>query len=281
MDGQRENETLTWAVGGMDCASCATKIRGALERLPGVSEVTVSVMAERLTLSLDTAATPAVAVERTVEGLGYTVARGEAKAPATRGFVLPEQPPGPAPAMGDHDERRDHGPSESPWYGSAKGRLVILTGSLLAAAWALKLVVPGPYVPWLFVVACLIGVAPVARRAFAALRAGMPFTIESLMTIAATGALFIGAAEEAALVVFLFAVGEVLEGVAAGRARASIRALADLVPTTALRVGRDGSTERSTQRSSRSATPCSCGPATASPQTERSSRASRESTRAR
>ena len=33
MDGQRESETLTWAVGGMDCASCATKIRGALERL--------------------------------------------------------------------------------------------------------------------------------------------------------------------------------------------------------------------------------------------------------
>jgi cation transport ATPase len=62
----------------------------------------------------------------------------------------------------------------------------------------------------------------------------MPFTIEMLMTIAAVGALFIGAAEEAALVVFLFAVGEVLEGVAADRARASIRALADLVPKSAL-----------------------------------------------
>ncbi len=54
-----------------------------------------------------------------------------------------------------------------------------------------------------------------------------------LMTIAAIGALFIGAAEEAALVVFLFAVGEVLEGVAADKARDSIRALADLVPKTA------------------------------------------------
>jgi Cd2+/Zn2+-exporting ATPase len=54
------------------------------------------------------------------------------------------------------------------------------------------------------------------------------------MTIAATGALFIGAAEEAALVVFLFAVGEVLEGVAANKARDSIRALASLIPKTAL-----------------------------------------------
>ena len=80
----------------------------------------------------------------------------------------------------------------------------------------------------------MIGVVPVARRAVAAARVGQPFTIEMLMTIAATGALVIGAAEEAALVVFLFAVGEVLEGVAADRARASIRALGDLVPKTAL-----------------------------------------------
>jgi Cd2+/Zn2+-exporting ATPase len=87
---------------------------------------------------------------------------------------------------------------------------------------------------WAFLVACLIGVAPVARRALAALRVGQPFTIESLMTIAAIGALFINAAEEAALVVFLFAVGEVLEGVAANKARDGIRALAHLVPKTAL-----------------------------------------------
>ena len=54
------------------------------------------------------------------------------------------------------------------------------------------------------------------------------------MTIAAIGALFIGATEEAALVVFLFAVGEVLEGVAANKARSGIRALGGLVPKTAL-----------------------------------------------
>lgn len=80
----------------------------------------------------------------------------------------------------------------------------------------------------------MIGIVPVARKAYAAASAGMPFTIEMLMTIAATGALVIGAAEEAALVVFLFAVGEVLEGVAADKARASIRALGELVPKTAI-----------------------------------------------
>jgi Cd2+/Zn2+-exporting ATPase len=72
---------------------------------------------------------------------------------------------------------------------------------------------------------------------------GQPFTIESLMTIAAIGALFINAAEEAALVVFLFAVGEVLEGVAAGKARDGIRALANLVPKTAQLVTGDTTRE--------------------------------------
>ncbi|EHJ6450951.1 cadmium-translocating P-type ATPase, partial [Escherichia coli] len=41
-------------------------------------------------------------------------------------------------------------------------------------------------------------------------------------------------AEEAAAVVFLFAIGELLESVAAGRARAGIKALASLVPKTAV-----------------------------------------------
>jgi len=69
-----------------------------------------------------------------------------------------------------------------------------------------------------------------------------------LMTIAAGGALIIGEPEEAALVVFLFAVGELLEGVSAGKARDSIRALSRLVPKTArLEVGgktREVSAER-------------------------------------
>ncbi|MGD9740914.1 MAG: heavy metal translocating P-type ATPase, partial [Bauldia sp.] len=92
---------------------------------------------------------------------------------------------------------------------------------------------------WPFVLAMLVGLVPVAQRAFAAARFGSPFSIEMLMTIAAVGAVAIGAAEEAAMVVLLFLVGEMLEGVAAGRARSSIKALASLVPKVAL-VERDG-----------------------------------------
>ncbi|WP_332680730.1 heavy metal translocating P-type ATPase [Bosea sp. (in: a-proteobacteria)] len=281
---ESEPKTLSWKVGGMDCAGCAAKIRGAVERLPGVDEVKLSIMSETLTLSLDESKTKPEAIEKRVGSLGYTTS---ALAPAKQAGSSesaggPHQAPGDA-CCGGHDRKHDHGehqhgdrascsghdhashehghadakadhghglpghvhevtPEGVSWYQTNKGRLVLATGALLAAAWTASLLWPAA-AHWAFILACLIGVAPVARRAFAAAGAGMPFTIEMLMTIAAVGALFIGAAEEAALVVFLFAVGEVLEGVAADRARASIRALGDLVPKTAI-VETDGTTQQ-------------------------------------
>jgi Zn2+/Cd2+-exporting ATPase len=257
MAQKSEAESQEWTVSGMDCASCAAKIRTAVERLPGVSEVNVAVMAEKLTLKLEPGTTPRDRIEAAVVKLGYGI--GATKKVKAKTFMLPGAKV-EKPAHVDHDDHagHDHSNAEanviaaddehgSPghlhddpadkgkaWYNTGKGRLVIGTGLLLAAAWAVKLLASEDIANWAFIAACVIGVAPVARRAFAALQAGMPFTIEMLMTIAAIGALFIGAAEEAALVVFLFAVGEVLEGVAANKARSSIKALAELVPKTAL-----------------------------------------------
>ena len=257
-----------WTVTGMDCGSCATKIKDAVARLPGVSGVEVGIMTERLRLTLDEAQTGRDKIEKTVRALGYQIAPRAAG--AKKDFVLPGAHDGHGhddAAHEGHDHAgHDHGPRAasakrddsghgSPghvhddpadrgkrWYQTAKGKLVIFTALLLGAAWIIEYLAP-EIGKWAFVAACLIGVAPVAQRAFAALRMGQPFTIESLMTIAAIGALFINAAEEAALVVFLFAVGEVLEGVAAGKARDGIRALANLVPKTAQLVTGDTTRE--------------------------------------
>ena len=266
-----------WTVTGMDCGSCATKIKDAVARLPGVSGVEVGIMSERLRLTLDEGQTAKDRIEKTVRALGYEIAPRTAS--AKKEFVLPgaqavadttDAHPDLDHANRDHEGHdhagHDHGPKSSGtkqdesrhgspghihddpadrgkrWFQTAKGRLVIFTALLLGAAWIIEYLAP-EIGKWAFVAACLIGVAPVAQRAFAALRMGQPFTIESLMTIAAVGALFIDAAEEAALVVFLFAVGEVLEGVAAGKARDGIRALANLVPKTAQLVTGDTTRE--------------------------------------
>lgn len=94
-------------------------------------------------------------------------------------------------------------------------------------------------VHWAFLLALLVGLVPIGRRAIVGALAGSPLSIETLMSIAVIGAVIIGATEEVATVVLLFLVGELLEGIAASRARASIKGLADLVPKTALLVDGD------------------------------------------
>ncbi|PTM42532.1 Cd2+/Zn2+-exporting ATPase [Bosea sp. 124] len=205
-------DATLWRVTGMDCGNCANTIRTALERLPGVSDIRISITKETLALVLDERLTAASTIESQIGKLGYSPSRLDVSQPAL------------SPAV-----------REAPvaWWRQAKGRLAIISGGLVALAYLAGLVAPRWHDP-LFIAASLIAAAPVARRAFASARAGAPFTIEMLMTIAVIGALFIGAAEEAAIVVFLFCVGEVLEGVAASRARSGIRALGDLVPQIAL-----------------------------------------------
>ncbi len=77
-----------------------------------------------------------------------------------------------------------------------------------------------------------------ARSGINNLRINHDFSINLLMTIAAVGALLIGETLEAATVVFLFAVGEALEGFTTDRARQSIRSLMTLVPATAIKLHR-------------------------------------------
>ena len=221
-----------WRVTGMDCGSCAAKVRGAVERLPGVESVDVALMTERLRLTLDESRTSTDRVENAVRAIGFGIsAKGEAPEKPKSGFVLPD---GAYPAATEEPTPRPAEEVTPAWHATSKGRLLLGTGALLAAAWAVHLVFSEQVAQSAFILATLIGLFPVAKRAFAMARARMPFTIEMLMTIAAGGALFIGAAEEAALVVFLFAVGEMLEGLASNKARDGIRALARLVPKTAL-----------------------------------------------
>jgi len=206
---------------GMDCGACAAKIETAMTRLPGVGDVEVSYSLQSLSLTLDADRTSRGTIEAKIRALGYT----------------PHDAPGAGSAAGQHGHGHghDHAPISGPWWASSKGRLVLLTGALLAAAELLALAVPAS-AHWGFALAALAGLLPIGRRAVAGAVSGTPFSIETLMSVAAIGAIAIGQAGEAAVVVFLFAVGEVLEGVAAERARAGIKGLVNLLPRSAHRL---------------------------------------------
>ncbi|MGV2100573.1 heavy metal translocating P-type ATPase [Rhizobium sp. 21-4511-3d] len=238
-----ETSQAKYRVGGMDCASCASKIDTAIRRLPGVEDVSVSVTAGTMTVSHD-GSSDLGAIEKRVTGLGYSVVPmplGKQSAPAPSPHAHHDHDhAGHDHSDHDHDHAEieglhghDHAPMDGPWWKSRKGQLTILSGIAFAVAYAAGHLLP-QISAYAFTVAMLIGLIPIARRAVMAALAGTPFSIEMLMTIAAVGAVIINAAEEAAAVVFLFLVGELLEGVAAGRARASIQSLTTLVPKSAL-----------------------------------------------
>lgn len=212
------NETLLssrFRVEGMDCAACGTKVENAVRRVPGITDVSVGVTSETLTIRHDNSA-DLDAVQQAVNRLGYKAS------PLGNDKTKSEEP---------HDHSHDD--HAGPWWTSKRAMLTGACGLALASAYVAAKIVPSIEGP-AFLAALGIGLVPIARRAFNAARSGTPFSIESLMTIAAVGAVTIGATEEAAMVVFLFLVGEMLEGVAASRARASIQGLTELIPKTAL-----------------------------------------------
>lgn len=129
----------------------------------------------------------------------------------------------------------DHCVTEPPRSTAARSRgvLAVLAAVLLGAGCVADLVwgVPAWSQP-LFLAAVAAGVVFPAQRAFTALGRGS-LDINALMVIAVAGAIIIGEWEEAAMVVFLFAVAQWLESRSVERARTAIRSLLDLAPPQA------------------------------------------------
>ncbi|MDM5124983.1 zinc/cadmium/mercury/lead-transporting ATPase [Aeromonas rivipollensis] len=201
----------SWQVLGMDCPSCARKIETAVGRVAGVQQARVLFATEKLVVDLAPGLSPDP-ITAAVLAAGFRL-KGEASAKAA------------------DDKHR------SPWL-TTLGNLFGKYGQPLSLA-ALMLVaalLPAQFGQPLFTLATLWGLWPVARKAWALTRSGSPFAIETLMTVAALGALFLGETAEAAMVLLLFMLGEHLEAYAAGRARAGVTALMALVPDQALRI---------------------------------------------
>ncbi|WP_415623280.1 heavy metal translocating P-type ATPase, partial [Liquorilactobacillus sp.] len=87
----------------------------------------------------------------------------------------------------------------------------------------------------LMIVVSVLGGTPIAIRAFEALRY-KAISIELLVISAALGALIIGEFDEAAIVVWLFNLGNILETITLKKTRSAVRNLVEMVPQIAFRV---------------------------------------------
>lgn len=191
----------SWVVNGMDCAACARKVENAVKQVPGINHVQVLFATEKLLVSADSDVSKQV--EAAVSKAGYSL-RSEA-APAEKTSSLQENLP------------------------------LITLIAMMALSWGLEQI-NHPFGNLAFIATTLVGLFPIARQALRLMKSGSWFAIETLMSVAAIGALFIGATAEAAMVLLLFLIGERLEGWAASRARKGVSALMALKPETATRV---------------------------------------------
>ncbi|KOC91051.1 zinc/cadmium/mercury/lead-transporting ATPase [Winslowiella iniecta] len=202
-DSAPDGKGYSWLINGMDCPSCARKIETAVQRVDGVSHARVLFATEKLVVISKTDLSKQV--EQAVKQAGFSLKTNK-KAPEP-GFWL-------------------------------QNRAIILLSLLMLASWLLSSVdeTSGRIA---FIATTLAGIWPVGRKALQLIRSGTPFAIETLMSVAAIGALFIDASAEAAMVLLLFLLGERLEAFAAGRARQGVTALMALKPDEAVRIRGD------------------------------------------
>ncbi|MCF5899442.1 zinc/cadmium/mercury/lead-transporting ATPase [Aeromonas veronii] len=212
---EQGNSRHSWQVLGMDCPSCARKIETAVSRVSGVQQARVLFATEKLVVDLAPGLSPDP-VTAAVLAAGFQL-KGESADKQAAGRKQASQQP-----------------LQGNLFGNFLGKYwqpLSLAGLMLVAA-----LLPKEFGQPLFTLATLWGLWPISRKAWALTKSGSPFAIETLMTVAAVGALFLGETAEAAMVLLLFMLGEHLEAYAAGRARAGVTALMALVPDKALRI---------------------------------------------
>ena len=198
----------SWKVSGMDCAACARKVENAVRQLAGVNQVQVLFATEKLVVDADNDIR--AQVESAVQKAGYSL--------------------------------RDEQAADEQQESRLKENLPLITLIvMMAISWGLEQF-NHPFGQQAFIATTLVGLYPIARQALRLIKSGSYFAIETLMSVAAIGALFIGATAEAAMVLLLFLIGERLEGWAASRARQGVSALMALKPETATRL-RNGERE--------------------------------------
>jgi Cd2+/Zn2+-exporting ATPase len=204
--------TQTLHIQGMDCASCARVVEQGVATLPGVERCELNFTSEKLHITGSVSRDTVIA---RVGALGYTVA---------------ETPPGTGAAA--------EKPAGSFWHFlwqrtttrlALLGFLLILPGILLHELLGISHLL----IDLASLGALLAAGLPIAQSAWRALTINRTITINVLMTVAAIGAVVIGAYTEAGMVIVLFALGEALEGYTSSRARDSIRSLMQVVPGTA------------------------------------------------
>jgi Cd2+/Zn2+-exporting ATPase len=201
----------------MDCPTEEALLRKALEKMPGINALQFDLIGRRLTVNhaLPDAAPITAAIAR----LGMSPVLQDSNRPA--------------PAV---TSEFGTGISRSQWARMAAAGLLAIGAEVMAfSGWGESSV---PVVS-AALAAIALGGLETLKKGWIALRT-LSLNMNLLMTIAVIGAALIGQWPEAAVVIWLFGIAEMIEALSLDRARNAIRKLMDLAPETALVKQPDG-----------------------------------------
>ena len=204
-----DTDTVTLQIQGMDCTCNADLLARKLDALAGVRGHEITPVTGQARITYDPAIVSVQEIIRTVAETGMTASQVRSEGRKSTWWREPQQ---------------------LALYGSFLTAVIAFAAGYLGTSLTI--------VNGLYLLAVLIGVYYPARKALIALKNLTP-TIHLLMLIGSVGAMALGLWGEAAVLIIVYSLGDVLESYAVDKARGAIRSLMALVPKEAL-VRRNG-----------------------------------------
>jgi len=210
-----DTQRLELPVRGMDCAECASTVKNAVARLPGVSEVNVLLAAERADVTFNAALVDEIAIRRAVRAAGYELADAPAES-------------GTSPLATQAARMTRWGMT---LFAGVAGVvvLIVVLGEWLGLLEAAQAAVPWP----LALAVVLAGGLPVFRQVVVDLTQRR-ISSHFLMSLGVLAALAVGEFATAAIVVLFMRVGDFIERFTMTQARTAVRDLHELAPEQAV-----------------------------------------------
>ncbi|MCB9757006.1 MAG: cadmium-translocating P-type ATPase [Candidatus Omnitrophica bacterium] len=195
---------------GMDCQDEVSLIEKKIKSLSGIESFQVNLMQESLALNYDPSRISLQDIIKAINQTGLKASRlSEKKA------------------------------VKESWWKTNQIIFLALCGAFLGIAFILERAgIPHQTAKFVYALSILIGGYYPAKMGIMALRT-WTVNIRLLMVCGAAGAVALGFWDEAAMLVFIYSLGDVLEAYATNKARGSIRALMALIPKEAV-VKRNG-----------------------------------------
>ncbi len=233
------------------------KIEGSLEKLAGISEISVVVATGRLIVTYDPARVSEADIQQRVTALGYTIVEGKSKSPAIQSsddhsshdhsshdhnshdhssHDHSSHDPSSSQNDGDEDDH-DHNHGGGEFSLKREGVLVGVVVALFVLGSVFEETLHntpysiGEYL--VFIPAYLLSGWTVLTTAGRNILRGQVFDENFLMTIATVGAISIHKLPEAVGVMLFFKVGELFQESAVSKSRRSISALLEIRPDAA------------------------------------------------